>query len=94
MVIRLVFLFARAVWTVKSAKKLRIFKFLFLFDFVVIFYSPSSCQLPAWLLFLIVLHNGVKKDSRDKGKICNVVSERRIANLVIQFLKETVAVYQ
>ena len=44
-----------------TAQKLGILKFLFLFDFVVIFYSLSPHPLPARPLFLIVLHNGVKK---------------------------------
>ena len=34
------------------------------------------------LCVLIVLHNGVKKDSRDKGVIREVVSERRIRRTV------------
>ena len=43
-----------------TAQKLSIFKFLFLFHFVVMFYSLSSRPLPARPLFLIVLHNDVK----------------------------------
>ena len=53
------------------AQKLSIFKFLFLFDFVVNFYGLSFGPLPAWVLFLIVLHSGVKKDSREKRVICD-----------------------
>ena len=44
-----------------TAQKLGIFKFLFLFHFVIVFYSRSSRPLPARSLFLVVLHNGVKK---------------------------------
>ena len=48
-----------------TAQKLDIFKFLFIFHFVTIFYSLSSRPLPSRLLpsrllFLIVLHNIVK----------------------------------
>ena len=38
-------------------------------------FSPISAQR----LFLIVLHNGIKKHSREKGVICDVGSKRRIA---------------
>ena len=34
------------------------------------------------LYVLIVLHNGIKKDSRDKGEIREVLSERRIRRAV------------
>ena len=61
-----------------TAQKLSIFKFLFIFVFVVIFYSLSFRLLPARALFLIVLHNGVKEDSRDKDVICYAEWERRI----------------
>ena len=57
-VIRLVFLCQH---NLNSCQKLAIFKFLFLFHFVIIFYSLSSHSLRARLLFLIVLHNGVRK---------------------------------
>ena len=60
-VIRIIFLSVSMTWTVKYCQKLAIFKFLFLFHFVIIFYSLSSNPLPAWPLFLIVIHNGVKK---------------------------------
>ena len=80
MVIRLVFLSVSTIWTVKYCQKLAIFKFLFLFHIVIIFYSLSFHPLPARPLFLIVLHNGVKKYSREKGVICDIVSERRIAS--------------
>ena len=43
-----------------AAQKPDIFKFLFLFHFVIIFYCLSSRQLSFRPLFLIVLHNGVK----------------------------------
>ena len=43
-----------------TAQKLGIFKFFFLFHFVIIFSSLSSHPVPARPLFLIVLHNGVK----------------------------------
>ena len=61
-----------------TAQKLCMFKLLFLFVFIVIFYSLSSRPLPTRPLFLIVLHSGVKKGSRDKGVIFDAVSERRI----------------
>ena len=61
-----------------SAQKLGIFRFLFLLHFVIIFYSLSFRPHPAPPLFLIVLHNGVKTHSREKGVISDVVSERRI----------------
>ena len=57
------------IWTVKFCQKLAIFKILFLFHFVIIFYSLSSHPLPARLLFLIVLQY-----SREKGVICKVYS--------------------
>ena len=63
----------------KYCQKLVILKFLFLFYFVIIFYCLFSHQLPAQPLFLIVLHNGIKQYSREKGMICEVVSEQRIA---------------
>ena len=43
-----------------TAQKLGIFKFLFLFHFVIVFYIRSSRPLPARSLFLVVLHNAVK----------------------------------
>ena len=54
--------FSLSAWfeQLNTAQKLSIFKFVFLFHFVVIFYSLSSCLLPARPLFLIVLHNSVK----------------------------------
>ena len=64
--------FSLKIWTVKYCQKLGIFKFLFLFHFNTIFYSLSSRQLPTRPLFLIVLYNGVKKHSREKGLICDV----------------------
>ena len=72
--------FSLSAWfeQLNTAQKLSIFKFLFLFDFVAIFYSLSSCLLPARPLFLIVLQNGIKKDSHDKGVICDVILEWRI----------------
>ena len=69
-VIRLVFLFVSTIWTVKYCTKIGIFKFSFLFRFAIIFSSLSSRPLSARPLFLIVLHNGVKKNSRVKGVIC------------------------
>ena len=62
-----VFLSVSTIWTVKYSQKLGIFKFLFLFHFVVVFYTLSSYPLPARPLFLIVLHNGVKKHSCGKA---------------------------
>ena len=61
-----------------TAQKLGIFKFLFLYRFVIIFSSLSSHPLPSQLLFLIVLNNGVKKHSSEKGVVCDAVTERRI----------------
>ena len=61
-----------------TVQKLGFFKFLFLFRFVIVFSSISSRLLPARPLFLIVLHNGIKKHSSEKGVICDAVSERRI----------------
>ena len=75
-VIKLVFLSVSTIWTVKYCQKLAIFKFLFLFYFVIIFYSLFSHPLPARPLFLIVLHNGEKKYLHEKGAICDVASER------------------
>ena len=75
-VIRLVFLSVSMIWTVKYCTKtwhIQILIYLFIFfHFVIIFYSLSSRQLPAWPLLLIVLHNGVIKHSREKGVICDV----------------------
>ena len=59
-VIKSVFLSVSTIWLIKYCQNLAIFKFLFLFHFVIIFYSPFSHPLPAQLLFLIVLHNGIK----------------------------------
>ena len=78
MVTRLVFLSVSTIGTVKCCTKLSIFKFLFLFHFVTISYSLSSHPFPSRTLFLILLHNGVKKHSREKPLICDLVSERRI----------------
>ena len=71
--------FSLSAWfeQLNTAQKLGIFKFLFLFHFVVLFSSLSS-RLPAQPLFLIVLHNGVKKHSHEKGMIWDMVLERRI----------------
>ena len=77
-VIRFVFLSVSTSWTVKYCTKTWHFQILFLFHFVIIFYNLSSHPLHARPLFLIVLHNGVKKHSLEKGVICDVVSERRI----------------
>ena len=44
-----------------TAQRLCIFKFLFLYHFDIIFYSLSSCLLPARPLFLIELYNWRKK---------------------------------
>ena len=43
-----------------TAEKLGIFKFLYLFHFVIIFYSLSSRLHPASTAVLIALHNSVK----------------------------------
>ena len=71
-VINLVFLSVSWILTVKYCQEPSIFKFLFLFHLVIIFYSLSSHPISAWPLFLIVLHNGVKTYSREKGVIYNV----------------------
>ena len=60
-VIKLVFLSVSTIWPVKYCQKLAIFIFLFLFHFVIIFCSLYSHPHPARPLFLIVLHNGIKK---------------------------------
>ena len=65
-------------------EKLSNFKFFFFCDFGDIFYSLSR-PFPARPLFLIVLHNEVKKDSRDKGVLCNAISERRIYLVIIMY---------
>ena len=79
-VIRLVFPSVSKIWTVKFCQKLAIFKFLFIFYFVIIFYSLSSHPFPARPLFLIGLHNGVKKYSREKGVICDVYRKGEYVN--------------
>ena len=61
-----------------TAQKPGIFKFLFLFHFVIIFYSLFSRPLPSRLLFLSVLRDGVKKHLLEKCMICDVTLERRI----------------
>ena len=76
--IRLIFLSGSTIWTVRYCQKFAIFKFLFLFPFDIIFYSLSFHPLPDWPIFLIVLHNGVKKYSHEKGVIRDAVSEERI----------------
>ena len=63
-----------------TAQKLDIFRFLFLFHFVI-FNSLSTCLLPARPLFLVVLHNSVKNNSRKKGMTCDMLSEQRISHL-------------
>ena len=78
MVIGLVFLFFSTIGTVKYCTKALHFQILIFFFLYIIFYSLSSRPLPARPLFLIVLHNGIKKGSLDKGVTCDVVSERRI----------------
>ena len=55
-----------------TAQKSGIFKFLFPFHIFKIFYSLSSRPFPSRPLFLIVLQNGVKKHSGEKGLICDV----------------------
>ena len=62
-----------------TSQKLRIFKFLFLFHFDIIFYSLTSRLLPAQPLFLIVLHyacillyfdEALKKVLENRCRIC------------------------
>ena len=59
-VIKFVFLSVSTVSLVKYCQKLALFTFLFLFHFVIVFYSLYSHPLPASLLLLIVLNNAIK----------------------------------
>ena len=76
-VVKPVFLSVSTVLLVIHYQKHAIFKFLFIFHFII-FSSLCSHPLLAQLLFLIVLHNGIKKYSHEEGLICDVVSEQRI----------------
>ena len=69
-----------------TAQKLSIFKFLFLFYLVDTFYS-LSLPFPAWPLFLIVLYNGVKKDSGDKGVTCDAYQNGELFMLISKLSK-------
>ena len=50
-----------SIWTVKYCTKTWHFKILISFLLYYYFFSLSYCLLPTWALFIIVLHNGVKK---------------------------------
>ena len=65
--------FELTTFQLNNAQKLAIF-----IHFIIIFYSLSSHPPSARSLFLIVHHNGVKRYSREKGVVCDVVSEQII----------------
>ena len=79
--IRLIFLSVSTIWTVKYCTKTLHFQILISFSLCYYLLQTIFSPAPVRQLVLVVLHNGVKKHSREKGLICEVVSERRIAIL-------------
>ena len=80
-VIRVVFLSVSTFWIVNCTKT-RHFQIFISFSFCYYLYSLSSRPPPASLLFLIVLHNGVKNQSREKGVIYDVYRNEELLFLV------------